>query len=100
LRLAAKIVERQLAEPNKERVANPLAHSPRQQAAIDLLQAVDELGSIHDLTVAAQMAARDLEDTAAVSPTVELLEVILKRVEATSAKIDAARPQPEALANV
>jgi len=71
------------------------AQSPLQRATSDLTRAVDELRDIRSLIEAAQMAARDIEDSGAVGPMVELLEVILKRLDATSEKVDAALPRKE-----
>jgi hypothetical protein len=93
---AVRANARAMPKGARKPIAAPTAaQSPLQRATTDLVRAVDELDGLRSLIKAAQMAARDIEDSGAVGPMVELLEVILKRLEATSEKVDAARSQKE-----
>ena len=82
---------RTLKSPAKPLAAPTDARSPLERASSNLVRAADELRDIHCLIEAAQMAAHDIEDSEAVGPMVELLGVILKHLEATAEKVDAAR---------
>jgi hypothetical protein len=62
---------------------------------VALVQVADELSDVSDLIEAVHMAASDLDEPRACNALKTLLDVVCEKLDATRAKLDAARGQPE-----